>query len=182
MIGRVEGEMTACQEVHLIVHWIPHLLGMYFWLLCACCHSFNRDLIFRVGFITMLNLYSTRLANGRFTWLSVATYCVLHGVSIFRKLEGNKTHLQTATRHNLICLFFHRVASPQGEHYKYLSSLCALRHQRTGSSDFWWLKKYYFSFAPLRMSLLKNICCLHVGIWIIAIFRFMWESVPEEGT
>lgn len=39
-----------------------------------------------MGFIIILNfVHSLRLANGRFSWLSVATYWVLHGVSVFRK-------------------------------------------------------------------------------------------------
>lgn len=48
-----------------------------------------------MAFIITLNfLYSARLANGIFSWLSVATYRVLRGVSISKNLEGNKAHFK----------------------------------------------------------------------------------------
>lgn len=37
-----------------------------------------------MGFIIKFSLDSARLANGIFSWLSVATYRALRGVSIFK--------------------------------------------------------------------------------------------------
>lgn len=67
----------------------------------------------------------------------MAQCCHLLGTvwSISLQKEDNKT-FQVATRHNLICLFFHKLASPQGEPCKRLSLLCTFECQHTGSIDF----------------------------------------------